>query len=260
MSPLEAIIIFVAAVLAGALNSVAGGGSFLSYPALVFSGVPLINANTTSTIALWPGTVASVGAYRKEIANERAGLWPLLVASFFGGIIGAIILLQTPQNTFAKLLPFLLLLATLLFAFSKRINTYVRGMVSTSRTTSQSTVRIGVIFLQFIIAVYGGFFGGGIGIMMLAAFGLLGMDNIHRMNGIKTLMATVINGVAVLAFVLAGTIYWPQALIMVVGAIIGGYTGATYAQRINPQRVRQFVIFVGCAMTVIFFVRTYLPS
>lgn len=260
MSPLEVVIIFVAAMLAGALNSVAGGGSFLSYPALVFSGVPLINANTTSTIALWPGTVASVGAYRKEIAAERAGIWPLLVASLIGGTIGAIILLQTPQNTFAKLLPFLLLLATLLFAFSKRINTYVRGAVSTSRTASQSTVRIGVIFLQFIIAVYGGFFGGGIGIMMLAAFGLLGMDNIHRMNGIKTLMATVINGVAVLAFVLAGTIYWPQALIMVVGAIIGGYSGATYAQRINPQRVRQFVIMVGFVMTVIFFVRTYLPS
>jgi len=257
MTPLNAIVIFVAATLAGALNSVAGGGSFLSYPALVFSGVPLINANTTSTIALWPGTVASVGAYRKEIAAERTGIWPLLVASLLGGTLGAIILLQTPQNTFAKLLPFLLLLATLLFAFSKRINTYVRGAIS-GKSMPQSTVRIAVIGLQFVIAVYGGFFGGGIGIMMLAAFGLLGMDNIHRMNGIKTLMATVINGVAVLAFVLAGTIYWPQALIMVVGAIIGGFGGATYAQRINPQRVRQFVIVVGCVMTVIFFVRTYL--
>ncbi len=258
MTLLDAVVIFVAAILAGALNSVAGGGSFISYPALVFGGVPLINANTTSTIALWPGTVASVGAYRKEIAAERAGLWPLLVASLIGGTIGAIILLQTPQNTFAKLLPFLLLLATLLFAFSKRINTYVREAVSGSKSMSQSTVRVAVIILQFVIAVYGGFFGGGIGIMMLAAFGLLGMDNIHRMNGIKTLMASVINGVAVLAFVLAGTIYWPQAVIMIVGAIIGGYTGATYAQRIDPLRVRQFVILVGCIMTLIFFYRTYL--
>ena len=258
MTPLNMIVLFGAALLAGALNSVAGGGSFLTYPALVFSGVPLINANTTSTIALWPGTVASVGAYRKEIAAERAGIWPLLVASLIGGTIGAIILLRTPQNTFAKLLPFLLLLATLLFAFSKRLNAYVRKSVVGSTRLPQSTVRIGVIFLQFVIAVYGGFFGGGIGIMMLAAFGLLGMDNIHRMNGIKTLMATVINGVAVIIFVFSGVIYWPQALVMVVGAIIGGYAGATYAQRINPVRVRQFVIVVGCAMTVIFFVRTYL--
>ncbi len=258
MSLLDAVIIFVAAVLAGALNSVAGGGSFLSYPALVFSGVPLINANTTSTIALWPGSVASVGAYRKEIAAERQGLVPLLGASLLGGIIGALILLGTPQNTFAKLLPFLLLFATVLFAFSKRINAYVRGMISADTARSQTRVRIGVIFLQFVIAVYGGFFGGGIGIMMLAAYGLLGMDNIHRMNGMKTLMATVINGVAVLAFVLAGTIYWPQAIVMVVGAIIGGYSGATYAQKIDPVRVRQFVILVGCVMTVIFFTRTYL--
>src|SRR5690349_1468388 len=209
MTPLSAVVIFVAAMLAGALNSVAGGGSFISYPALVFSGVPVINANTTSTIALWPGTVASVGAYRNEIANERAGLWPLLVASLLGGIIGAMILLGTPQNTFAKLLPFLLLLATLLFTFSKRLNAYVRSHIAGNTSLPQSTLRMGVIIFQFVIAVYGGFFGGGIGIMMLAAFGLLGMDNIHRMNGIKTLMATVINGVAVLAFVLAGTIYWP---------------------------------------------------
>ncbi|MBI1281397.1 MAG: TSUP family transporter [Anaerolineaceae bacterium] len=259
MSPLEIVIIFVAAMLAGALNSVAGGGSFLSYPALVFSGVPLINANTTSTIALWPGTVASVGAYRKEIAEEQGRLWPLLIASLLGGTIGALILLRTPQNTFAKLLPFLLLLATLLFAFGKRVSERVRATVSKA-SLPESTLRGGVIVLQFVIALYGGFFGGGIGMMMLAAYSLLGMDNIHRMNGLKTLMATIINGAAVVIFVINGSIYWPQALVMVGGAIIGGYTGATYAQRINPQRVRQFVILVGFAMTIIFFVRTYLPS
>ena len=257
MTLLNIVVMFVAAVLAGALNSVAGGGSFISYPALVFGGVPLINANTTSTVALWPGTVASMGAYRKEIANERAGIWPLLVASFFGGIIGAQILLHTTENTFAKLLPFLLLLATLLFAFSKRLSGWVRQSMDGSRLPA-STLRGGVIIFQFIIGVYGGFFGGGIGIMMLAAFGLLGMDNIHRMNGIKTVMASVINGVAVLLFVVNGAIYWPQALVMIVGAIIGGYAGATFAQRINPLRVRQFVIVVGCVMTFIFFYRTYL--
>ena len=257
MTPLNAIVIFIAATLAGALNSVAGGGSFISYPALVFGGVPLINANTTSTIALWPGTVASVGAYRKEIAAERAGLWPLLIVSLIGGIIGALILRNTTQDTFARLLPFLLLLATFLFAFGKRISERTRTLVS-GTALPPSTLRIGVIAFQFFIAIYGGFFGGGIGMMMLAAYALLGMDNIHRMNGIKTLMASVINGAAVVIFIFSGLIYWPQALVMVGGAIIGGYAGATYAQRLNPQRVRQFVIVVGCVMTVIFFYRTYL--
>lgn len=253
----NAVIIFIAAMLAGALNSVAGGGSFISYPALVFGGVPLINANTTSTIALWPGSVASVGAYRKEIAAERAGIWPLLIASLLGGTIGALVLLRTPQNTFARLLPFLLLLATLLFAFGKRISERVRKGVSNAALPA-STLRIGVIIFQFFIALYGGFFGGGIGMMMLAAYALLGMDNIHRMNGLKTLMASIINGAAVVIFVVSGAIYWPQALVMVGGAIIGGYAGATYAQRIDPKRVRQFVIVVGCVMTCIFFYRTYL--
>ncbi len=259
MTPLNMIILFAAALLAGALNSVAGGGSFITYPALLFSGVPPINANTTSTIALWPGTVASVGAYRKEIEAERAGLLPLLIASLIGGTIGALILRNTTQDTFARLLPFLLLLATLLFAFGKRVSERVRSAVSNAALPA-STLRIGVVVVQFIISIYGGFFGGGIGMMMLAAFSLLGMVNIHRMNGLKTLMASVINGAAVVVFIISGVIYWPQALAMVVGAIIGGYMGATYAQRINPVLVRQFVIVVGCALTVIFFVRTYLPS
>jgi uncharacterized protein len=257
MTLLNAVVIFIAAILAGTLNSVAGGGSFITYPALLFSGVPPINANTTSTIALWPGTVASVGAYRKEIEAERQGLVPLLIVSLIGGIIGALILRNTTQDTFARLLPFLLLLATLLFAFGKRISDRARKMVS-GRALPPSTIRIGVIAFQFFIAIYGGFFGGGIGMMMLAAYALLGMDNIHRMNGVKTLMATVINGAAVVIFIFSGLIYWPQAIVMVVGAIIGGYTGATYAQRINPVYVRQFVIVVGCVLTVIFFVRTYL--
>ena len=257
MTPLSAIVLFFAAMIAGALNSVAGGGSFITYPALVFGGVPVINANTTSTIALWPGSVASVGAYRNEIAAERQGLWPLLIASLIGGTLGAFILLRTPQNTFAKLLPFLLLLATLLFTFGKRISERVRSTVSNASMPA-STLKAGVIVLQFVIALYGGFFGGGIGMMMLAAYSLLGMDNIHRMNGLKTLMATIINGAAVVVFVINGAIYWPQALVMVGGAIIGGYVGATYAKRINPLRVRQFVIVVGSVMTLIFFVRTYL--
>ena len=257
MTPLSAIVLFFAAMIAGALNSVAGGGSFITYPALVFSGVPLKPANTTSTLALWPGSVASVGAYRNEITAERGGLWPLLIASLLGGTLGALILLGTPQNTFAKLLPFLLLLATLLFAFGKRASESLRKTVSNSALPA-STLRVGVIVLQFVIAFYGGFFGGGIGMMMLAAYALLGMDNIHRMNGLKTVMATVINGAALVVFVINGAIYWPQALVMVGGAIIGGYTGATYAQRINPVRVRQFVIVVGFALTIIFFVRTYL--
>jgi uncharacterized protein len=257
MTILDAVVIFFAAMLAGALNSVAGGGSFISFPALLFAGVPPINANTTNTVALWPGTVASVGAYRNLLFGERGRVPAMLAVSLAGGLVGALILLGTPQDTFTRLLPFLLLLATLLFTFSKQITGRVQQSVTHWHIPPwlMTTLTLG---LQFIVAIYGGFFGGGIGIMMLAILSLRGMENIHSMNGIKTLLATAINGIAVVAFVLAGTIYWSHGLVMIVGAILGGYGGAYYAQSLDPKKVRWFVIGVGVFMTSYFFIRTYI--
>jgi uncharacterized protein len=249
-------LLFVAAVLGGALNSVAGGGSFLSFPSLVVSGVPPINANATSTVALWPGSAASVGAYRRELSkHDRPFVFWMSAISLIGGILGAVLLLRTPQATFARLVPYLLAVATLLFAASPTITRRLRARSVAGQARTLSSV-VALSAFQLVVAVYGGYFGGGIGILMLAALGMMGMDNIHEMNALKTLLATCINGVAVLTFVLAGIVAWPQALLMLVGAIVGGYGCASYARRVDPRYVRLFVIAVGVAMTIYFLVRS----
>ena len=250
----NAIILFFVAILAGALNSVAGGGSFFSFPALLFTGVPAINANATNTIALWPGAVASVGAYRRDVGGQPVLLITLCVASLIGGLLGAVLLLRTPEPVFVELIPFLLLAATLLFTFSGQITRYLRTRFH-HPARAQWVSLLGVGLLQLAIAVYGGFFGGGIGILMLASLALIGMENIHRMNALKTLLSSLINGIAVVTFVLAGVVFWPQAVLMIVGAVIGGYGGASIARRLDPLLVRRFVITVAFGMTIYFFIR-----
>jgi len=253
MTLLQAVILFLAAVLAGALNSVAGGGSFISFPTLIFTGVPAITANATSTVALWPGSVASVGAYRREF-RPWPGLFLLGLSSLVGGLLGAELLLHTPPATFVRLIPFLLLVATLLFTFGGSLTAGLRRRVE-KMEMAPWVITGALAFIQLIIATYGGYFGGGIGILMLAALALAGMENIHEMNALKTLLATCINGVAVVTFIAAGAVAWPQALVMLVGAITGGYGGAHIARQLNPLLVRRFVSVVGVVLTVYFFIR-----
>ena len=240
-------------MLAGALNSVAGGGSFISFPMLIFTGVPAINANATNTVALWPGTIASAGAYRAELAIHRE-LAVLAAVSVLGGLIGAELLLHTPPATFVRLIPYLLLAATLLFTFGGSLTRRLRARLAVSENSSDPPV-LCLALVQFAIAIYGGYFGGGIGILMLAALSVMGMENIHEMNAVKTVLASCINGVAVVTFVVASAIYWPQAIVMVIGAIVGGYGGAHVARRLPPLLVRRFVIVVGFGMTLYFFIR-----
>lgn len=254
MSLALAALLFGAAVLAGALNSVAGGGSFFSFPALAFAGVPEIQANATSTVALWPGSVASVGAYRKELAGQGPTLLLLGGVSVVGGVAGAVLLLHTPKSTFSLLIPFLLLFATLLFAFGRQIAATLRERIGIGHASS-GRLHLGIALLQLVISIYGGFFGGGIGILMLASLALMGMENLHQMNAVKTVLQTCINGVAVVTFVVAGAVFWPQALVMIAGAVVGGYGGASLARRLPPSGVRWFVIVVGVAMSVVFFVK-----
>jgi hypothetical protein len=249
---IENVVLFASAVVGGGLNSVAGGGSFLTFPALIVSGVAPIKANATSTVALWPGSLASVGAYRRELASIRHGKL-LSVISLVGGLLGALLLLRTPSATFSALIPYLLLLATALFAFNGPIKGYMATVFKPAEE-AKDNLPVPLLVSQLAIAVYGGFFGGGIGILMLAALGLLGLDNIHEMNAIKTLLASCINGIAVATFIIAGAVVWPQALLMLVGAVIGGYAGAATARKLNERLVRRFVIAVGCAMTIYFFV------
>ena len=255
MTFLQGLLLFGAAILGGTLNAVAGGGSFFTFPALIFTGVGSITANATSTVALWPGSVASMGAYRRDLVDQQRGLLALLLGtSLIGGVLGAILLLRTPESTFVSLIPYLLLGATLLFALSPYITARLR-MRTLEKTTRISTVTLIVIAcVQFVIAIYGGYFGGGIGIMMLAALAFMGMDNINKMNAVKAVLTSAINGAGVVTFVIAGRVLWLQALVMIVGAIIGGYGGAYYARKIEPRWVRLFVIVTGVVLTIYFFV------
>jgi uncharacterized membrane protein YfcA len=266
MTIVDAVLLFGVAIVAGALNSVAGGGSFLSFPTLIFTRVPVINANATNTMALWPGSVASVGAYRKELTHQKRLYVGLLIGvSLFGGLFGAELLLLTPEETFTRLIPFLLLMATLLFTFGGNVTKRLRARLNNhngdaaEHIENPSWLAVGsVMLLQLFISIYGGYFGGGAGIMMLASLSLLGMTHIHAMNALKTLLASAMNGIAVVRFIIASTIFWPQAVVMIMGAILGGYGGAALAQKIDPKLVRRFVIVVGFSMTIYFFVRIYL--
>ena len=256
------IFLFFAALLGGTVNSVAGGGSFISFPALLFTGVAPIAANATNTVALWPGTMASTFAYRNAFTpSARRLVLPLFLTGIVGGVLGARILLITPQATFLHLIPWLLLAATLLFLFSGRITAWVRnraGHHPDSALGDHKIPRLLMVvglFLELIIAMYVGYFGAGAGILFLSLLALLGLDNIHAMNGMKTLLVSVVNGVAIVTFILAHVIVWPQAAVMLGGAIVGGYGGAYFAQKMNPQHVRWIIIAVGFGMSAYFFLR-----
>jgi uncharacterized protein len=248
-------ILFAAAVLAGAINSVAGGGSFVSFPTLLFVGIPPVNANATNTVALWPGQPASVWAYRHEFRSlPRRVLVPLTVTGILGGVLGAYVLLITPPATFMILVPWLLLIATLIFMMSSRITRWVRQRAEHGEHHEFATGR--GILIQMFIAFYLGYFGAGGGILLLAMLALLGMDHIHTMNALKAWLTTVSNGVATILFVLTPrVVYWPQAILMIIGAMLGGYFGAYFARKTKPEYVRAIVIVIGFTLTIYFFAR-----
>jgi uncharacterized membrane protein YfcA len=246
--------LFFAGACGGAINAVAGGGSFISFPALLFCGVDAIPANATNTLALWVGTAASGSAYKNRLKLPRRIMVPLLGTSILGGLAGALLLIRTPSRTFMHLLPWLLLGATLLFAFGRHLTS--RIAVNIAHDASTSAIVIASVF-ELAVAVYGGYFGGGIGIMNLAMLAALGMSDIHAMNFLKVVLGSIINGVATVTFMVTKAIVWPQAVVMTAGALIGGYASAHYAQKLPQPWIRRFVIFSGVAMTAYFFKRAY---
>ena len=248
------IFLFFAGALGGALNAVAGGGSFIAFPALLFTGVAPIPANATNTVALWVGVTASTGAYRKHLDISRRVMVPLAVTSVIGGIAGAYLLLHTPAQTFLRVLPWLMLGATLLFAFGKKLAGGRRSIIEHETTGSALA---GATFFQLAVAVYGGYFGGGMGIVMLAMLAALGMTDIHAMNALKSVMGFVINGIAVVTFIVAGAVYWKQGIPMIGGGIVGGYLGAHYALKVPQTWIRSFVVLTGAGMTIYFFWKSY---
>jgi uncharacterized membrane protein YfcA len=248
--------LFLAGALGGALNSVAGGGSFIAFPALLFTGVPPIPANATNTIALWTAAAASGGAYRKRLDVPRRVMIPLLAASLVGGLLGALLLLKTPAQTFMRVLPWLTLGATLLFAFGKKLAGSRESVIKGDHEASTPALTCTTLF-QFGVAIYGGYFGGGMGIVMLAMLAVLGMTDIHAMNALKSVLGFVINGVAVVTFVVAGAVDWKHGIAMTAGGIVGGYVGAHYALKMPQSWIRVFVVLVGAGMTVYFFWKSY---
>jgi uncharacterized protein len=245
------IFLFAAAFVGGALNAVAGGGSFIALPALLYAGVGPVAANATTTFALWPGSVSSAIAYRREIKTLEGWLATLGGVSLAGGLVGGMLLVRTSDASFMRLLPWLMLLAAVTFTFGGRL----ASRFGRASHGGRPHISSGALVLQFLIATYGGYFGGGIGIMMLATLALAGMTDIHRMNGIKAVLAVAINGVALAEFVLHGAIAWGPGAIMIAGGIAGGYLGAALARRLNGQTVRVFIIATAWAMTIYFFLR-----
>ena len=247
-----------AAGIAGALNALAGGGSFISFPALLFIRIPAVLANATNTVALWPGLAASTVSYWKRLNAPLRVLVPLLVTSVAGGWAGAVLLLRTPQHAFLRLVPWLLLGGTLLFAFGNSIRAIAGKSVVTDdlRNTSWRAILISSV-AEFLVAVYGGYFGAGIGFMTLAMLAILGMRDIHAMGAIRTMLAVAINAAAVVTFIVAGAVLWPQCAVMIIGSLAGGWFGAHYAQKAEPGKVRVAVICVGFAMSAYFFATIY---
>lgn len=283
-----------ASAFAGAINSVAGGGTLLTFPALVQTGMATRIANATSTVALWPGQLSSLWGYRKEIGQTRSAIVPLTIIGLLGGIVGALLLLITPSATFDKIVPFLVLAATCLFIAQEPLSRWQKARIArqspspTTKTSSDSAsstptsssetpvpgngtaedvleisqfpkLNIPVALLAFGIAVYGGYFGAGIGILTLAALGFLGFSNIHQMNGVKNIFTLFINGVAAIIFVAKNLVDWRICLVMAVGAIFGGYAGAGIARRIGQKNVRRVVIGIGILLTLSLLIKAFHP-
>lgn len=255
IGPASAALLFTTGVLGGAINAVAGGGSFLVFPTTLYVGVPPVAANATTAAALWPAGLASAVAYRKDLAADRVTLVVLALASAIGGALGAKLLLVTSDETFAKLIPWLLLLASAVFTFGPRVS-QSRGSASGTSAPRGLPLAVGA-FVQLVISSYGGYFGGGMGILMLATFTLMGMTHMHAMNSLKIILGILINGAANIAFFLAGKVVLDVAAPVAVGSIVGGWLGAATARKVDPNKVRAVVLVFAWLLTAWFFVRAY---
>lgn len=240
------ILIFIVGFIASAINAIAFGGSLVSFPTLIWLGVPPIIANATNTAAVWPGSLGAVWGYRREIADTTPRMYWLIVPSVAGAIAGAVLLRMTPPQVFERLVPALILFATLLFASQGRI----QRSLNVAPEHHGSVWFAAAMIFQFAVSVYGGYFGAGMGILMLAAFAILGHEDIHQMNGLKNLLGVFINAVAAAYFILAGMVRAHDAIVMASGATLGGVAAAGLARRMGRRAVRRAVIVIGFAMTL----------
>jgi uncharacterized membrane protein YfcA len=250
--PWQFLLILLAAFAAGMVNSVAGGGTLISFPTLVWAGRDPLLANATNTIALWPGSLGGFWGHRREVAGSGRFAAALMGPSVVGGLIGAVLLLRTPSRVFAGLVPWLILLATLLLALQEPVSRLLARLGGDHKGRAWW---IGAAAFQFLVGVYGGYFGAGIGILMLAALGLLGLTDIHRMNGIKNFLALSINATAAVYFAVSGAVLWRDGLPMAAAAVCGGLAGAAIARKIGRKAVRRAVVAIGLLMAISLFLR-----
>jgi uncharacterized membrane protein YfcA len=269
LAPLQLTLVVLAAMIAGVMNSVAGAGTLVTFPALIAAGIPAVDANATSTMALVPGAMGSMWGYRKQLEGSR--LWALGFAfpSLLGGALGAWLLLVTPPDRFKALVPYLVLGATFLFLVQRPTMRWLRRHQSAggrepraesgfydgdpTRDIALTSTKppLSVLGYQFAVSVYGGYFGAGVGILMLAALGFMGLGNIHRMNGLKNWGGLCMNGVAAFMFAFTKLVHWPIALAMAAGAVTGGYIGSRTAQRLPQTLVRGAIIGIGLVSGVL---------
>jgi uncharacterized membrane protein YfcA len=246
--------LFLAGVFAGAVNSVAGGGSLISFPALVAAGYPALLANATNTAAIWPGALSSALTYRRDTLIHRDLFLTLLLPSVAGGLLGALVLVSMPPALFDQVVPFLVLFATLLFALRGPI-TRLAGRHTSDEEQVGRGGRVWGFLFQLFVATYGGYFGAGIGILMLGSLSVMGLHDIHRMNGLKTMLGTMINIIAFGFFAVRGLVIWPVALVMGAGTILGGWLGARWAKSVDQALLRGFIVLVGVVVSVWLFVK-----
>lgn len=255
MTLLSAAALFFAGLAAGALNALSGGGTFITFPSLLLAGVPAVAANATNTVAVTPGVAFSALAYRGELQKAPHRL-PLALVSIVGGGLGALLLLRTPSTVFEGMVPYLLLAATLLFALGPTLGRRVVAAGPRSRRQAPGQFAA-LLTATFFISLYGGYFGAGLGIILHPVLSLFGLRDFHVANALRTFLAACINGVAVVAFAVSGVVWWPEAAVMLVGAIIGGYGGVRIFRRIPGHVLRRVVLGIACAMTAYFFARAH---
>lgn len=258
MSPADAALVCRWCFMAGAMNAIAGGGTFFSFPAMLMAGVPPVTANASNSVALWPASLSSAWAYRHEAM--RHGRWAVLLAilSVIGGLVGGLLLLAISNQTFMRLVPWLLLVATTLFALSTQVSRIIRWLKQRLNiAASERPGSIGGALFQLMVAIYGGFFGAGMGILTLAALSIQGFEDMQEINALKNLTSAMNYTVAALTFIIAGAISWPHTLVALVTAAIGGYVGAAFARKLPGQWLKRLVIAVGAILTVIYFIKSY---
>ncbi len=260
MTALDILLVAGGAFLAGGMNALAGGGTFFSFPAMLAAGVPPVTANASNSVALWPASLSSAWAYRHEAMRHGRWAWMLAAVSLAGGLAGGLLLLATSNAAFSRLIPWLLLVATLLFAFSARIGrmvAWIKGRGRAGRAAAGPHPGPGGVFFQLLVAIYGGFFGAGMGILTLAALSIQGYEDMQELNALKNMTSAINYTVAALTFIIAGAISWPHTLVALGAATVGGYGGALLAKRLPSLWLRRLVIVVGATLTVVYFGRSY---